>query len=85
MIAKFVQENKVQISAHGNTQQSTAKKKQHTSPSIDVKGASVLSITIISFLIALTLVQSGINPEVLPQVAIAFVVSAISLVYICFN
>ena len=79
MIAKFVQENKVQISAQGNTQQSTAKKNQYTSPSIDVKGASVLSITIISFLIALTLVQSGINPEVLPQVAIAFVVSAISL------
>src|SRR6476646_7180472 len=65
MIAKFVQENKVQISAHGNTPQSTAKKKQRTSPSIDIKGASVLSITIISFLIALTLVQSGINPEVL--------------------
>jgi MFS family permease len=79
MIAKFVQENKAQISAHGNTPQSSAKKKQRTSHSIDVKGASVLSITIISFLIALTVVQSGINPEVLPQVAIAFVVSAISL------
>src|SRR6476620_5144976 len=79
MIAKFVKENKSQLVTHGNTQQSTAKKKQRTSPSIDIKGASVLSITIISFLIELTLVQSGINPEVLPQVAIAFVVSAISL------
>jgi MFS family permease len=79
MIAKFVQENKVQISAHGNTQQSSGKKKQHMSPSIDVKGASVLSITIISFLVALTLVQSGISSKVLPYVAIAFVVSAISL------
>jgi hypothetical protein len=79
MIAKFVQENKVQISDHGNTQQSTDKKKQHTSPSIDIKGALALSITVISFLVALTLVQSGINSKVLPQVAIAFVVSAISL------
>jgi MFS family permease len=72
MIAKFVQENKVQISDHGNTQQGT-------SPSIDIKGAVALSITVISFLVALTLVQSGINSKVLPQVAIAFVVSAISL------
>jgi MFS family permease len=79
MIAKFVQENKVQISDHGNTQQSTDKKKQHTSSSIDIKGALALSITVISFLVALTLVQSGINSKVLPQVAIAFVVSAISL------
>src|SRR5918996_5509563 len=78
MIAKFVQENKVQISDHGNTQ-STDKKKQHTSPSIDIKGAVALSITVISFLVALTLVQSGINSKVLPQVAIAFLVSAISL------
>src|SRR5215217_2949680 len=79
MIAKFVQENKVQISDHGNTQQSTDKKKQHTSPSIDIKGALALSITVISFLVALTVVQSGINSKVLPRVAIAFVVSAISL------
>ena len=79
MIAKFVQEDKVQISDHGNTQQSTDKKKQHTSPSIDIKGAIALSITVISFLGALTLVQTGINSKVLPQVAIAFVVSAISL------
>jgi len=79
MIAKFVQENKVQISDHGNTQQSTDKKKQHTSPSIDIKGTLALSITVISFLVALTLLQSGINSKVLPPVAIAFVVSAISL------
>src|SRR6478736_6413133 len=42
MIAKFVQENKVQISAHGNTPQSTAKKKHRTSPFIDIKAASLL-------------------------------------------
>jgi MFS family permease len=79
MIAKFVKENKSQLVTHGNTQQSTDKKKQYTSPSIDIKGALVLSITIISFLIALTLIQSGINPKTLPQIGIAFIVSAISL------
>ncbi|HEY6885493.1 MAG TPA: MFS transporter [Nitrososphaeraceae archaeon] len=79
MIAKFVQENKAQIAAQGNTQQSTGKKKQHTSPTIDIKGALALSITVISFLIALTLVQSGINPKTLSQIEIAFIASAISL------
>ena len=79
MIAKFVQENKAQIAAQGNTQQSTAKKKQHTSHSIDIKGALALSITVISFLIALTLVQSGINSKTLPQIGVAFIASAISL------
>ena len=79
MIAKFVKENKSQLVTHGNTQQSTGKKEQYTSPSIDIKGALVISITIISFLIALTLIQSGINSKTLPQIGIAFIVSAISL------
>jgi len=79
MITKFVKENKSQLVTHRNTQQSTGKKKQYTSPTIDIKGALVLSITIISFLIALTLIQSGINPKTLPQIGIAFIVSAISL------
>jgi MFS family permease len=79
MIAKFVKENKIQITAHRNTQQSIGKKKQHTSPTIDIKGALALSITVISFLVGLTLVQSGINSKTLPQIEIAFVASAISL------
>ena len=79
MIAKFVQENKAQIADQGNTQQSTGKKKQHSSHSIDIKGAMALSITVISFLIALTLVQSGLNSKTLPQIGIAFIASAISL------
>ena len=79
MIAKFVKENKSQLVTHGNTQQSTGNKEQYASPSIDIKGALVLSITIISFLIALTLIQSGINSKTLPQIGIAFIVSAISL------
>jgi MFS family permease len=78
MIAKFVKENKVQLITPTSNQKSIGKNEQ-MSPSIDIKGALVLSITIISFLIALTLVQSGINSKTLPQVGIAFIVSAISL------
>jgi MFS family permease len=78
MIARFVKENNGQLGAHEDTHQSTSKK-EHTSPSIDIKGALVLSSTIISFLIALTLVQSGVNSTTLPKIGIAFVISAISL------
>jgi MFS family permease len=78
MIAKFVKENKGQLMTSVSNQESIGKN-EHTSSSIDIKGALVLSITIISFLIALTLVQSGINSKTLPQIGIAFVVSAISL------
>ena len=78
MIAKFVRENKGQLTATRSAQESTGKK-QYVSPSIDIKGALVLSITIISFLVALTIVQSGINSTSLPQIGIAFVVSVISL------
>jgi MFS family permease len=80
MIAKFIKENKGQLTSFASNQQGANKNENgYSSPSIDIKGALVLSITIISFLVALTLVQSGINSKVLPQVAIAFVVSAISL------
>jgi len=77
MIAKFVKENKGQLTDSVSTQESNGKK--HTSPSIDLKGALAFSITIISFLIALTLVQSEINSKTLPQIGIALVVSIISL------
>jgi MFS family permease len=46
---------------------------------IDIKGVLALSATITSFLIALTLIQTGISSENLPQIAAAFVASAISL------
>ena len=78
MIAKFVKENKGQLPVPVNTQQSTSKKR--TSPSIDMKGAVALSATITAFLMALTLVQTGINSETMPQIGVAFVVSAISLI-----
>lgn len=75
MIAKFVKENKQQLVAL--SQQSTGR--HRTSPSIDMKGAAALSATIIAFLMALTLIQTGIDSKTLPQIGVAFIVSAISL------
>lgn len=69
MIARFVKESKTQ----------PAESEKQPRPSIDMKGAAALSATIISFLMALTLVESGISPENLPQIAAAFVVSVVSL------
>ena len=53
--------------------------KKWAAPSIDMKGALALSATIIAFLMALTLVETGVNSETLPQIGVAFVVSVISL------
>ena len=78
MIAKFVKENKGQLIAPANTQERNMGKKR-ASPSIDIKGAIALSATIIAFLMALTLVETGINSQTLPQIGVSFVVSAISL------
>ena len=77
MIAKFVKENKGQLAVPLRFQQGVDIKR--TSPSIDIRGALALSGTIIAFLIGLTLVQTGTNSENLPQIAVAFVVSVISL------
>src|ERR671919_9434 len=77
MIAKFVKENKQQLVVPVNTHQGTSIKQ--ASPSIDIKGAAALSATIIAFLMALTLIQTGIDSKTLPQLGVAFVVSAISL------
>ena len=74
MIAIFVKENKGQLSDPAKIQKSAGKR-----PSIDLKGALALSVTIIAFLMALTLVESGIEPETLPQIGVAFIVSVISL------
>jgi len=88
IVARFVKENKRQLITDfnirnqeiDNEKDQEQKPHQHqSSPSLDIKGALVLSITIISFLIALTLLQSGINSNALPEVGIAFLVSAISL------
>src|SRR6478736_9480999 len=88
IVARFVKENKRQLITDFNIRnQEIADEKdqeqklhQHqSSPSLDIKGALILSITIISFLIALTILQSGINSNTLPEVGIAFIVSAFSL------
>jgi hypothetical protein len=80
MIAIFVKENRRPDHAITvKSPESTLNKKQ-TSLSIDIKGVLALSVTISSFIIALTLIQIGINSENLPQIAGAFVTSAISLI-----
>ena len=79
MIAKFVRENKQQLITVPVKSQEGISKKKRMSPSIDVKGALALSATVIAFLMALTLVETGINSETLPQIEAAFVVSVISL------
>ena len=76
MIIKFVKENKGQLPVPLNQQDVDIKR---ASPSIDIRGALALSGPIIAFLMGLTLVQTGTNPENLPQIAAAFVASVISL------
>src|SRR3954453_18498475 len=71
IVARFVKENKRQLITDFNIrnqeidnekdQEQKLHQQHQSSPSLDIKGALVLSITIISFLIALTLLQSGIN------------------------
>src|SRR5215218_1674076 len=83
MIAKFVKENNREqdqfIAAKAPEITSNNKKRSSSSFSIDIKGVLALSATISSFLIALTLIQIGASSENLPQIAAAFVASAISL------
>jgi MFS family permease len=80
MIAKFVKENTElgQSSTSTKARESNSNKKRGTI-SIDIKGVLALSVTITSFLIALTLIQIGVSSENLPQITGAFITSAISL------
>jgi MFS family permease len=82
MIAKFIRENNREQgkSSPAKVPESNSNnKKRVSSVSIDIKGVLALSATISSFLIALTLIQTGVTSENLPQIAAAFVASAISL------
>jgi MFS family permease len=83
MIAKFVkEENKKEQnqSIIPNAAETTANSKKRVSSfSIDIRGVLALSATIASFLIALTLIQTGVSSENLLQIVAAFVASAISL------
>jgi MFS family permease len=83
MIAKFVKENN---NREQQNQSITPKapeisldNKKRISFSIDIKGVLALSATITSFLMALTLIQTGVSSENLTQIAAAFIASAISL------
>jgi MFS family permease len=81
MIFKFVKENNSREQDQSNparVPEGTSNKKR-VSFSIDIKGILALSATITSFLMALTLIQTGVTSENLPQIATAFVASAISL------
>jgi MFS family permease len=84
MIAKFVKEDNNRQQNQSiiipKAPETTAyNKKQVSSFSIDIKGVLALSATITSFLIALTLIQTGVSSENLLQIVAAFVASAISL------
>ncbi|MDQ3807888.1 MAG: MFS transporter, partial [Thermoproteota archaeon] len=80
MISKFVKENNREQdqSSPAKATEGTSRKKR-ASFSIDIKGVLALSATITSFLMALTLIQTGVSSENLSQILAAFVASAISL------
>jgi MFS family permease len=81
MIAKFVKENNREQnqSITPKAPEISLDNKKRISFSIDIKGVLALSATITSFLMALTLIQTGVSSENLTQIAAAFIGSAISL------
>ena len=79
LIAMFVNEHKVPDRSNNSRIHGDASDKKRKSLSIDIKGILALSATITSFLVALTLIQIGVSAENLPQIAGAFVISAVSL------
>ena len=79
MIAKFVKEDKKMHNMDlGRSPTNTLTIRRPSFP-IDIKGVGALSVTITSFLIALTLIQIGVSSQNIAQIASAFVVSGISL------
>src|ERR671921_986832 len=81
MIAKFVKENNREQnqSITPKAPEISLDNKKRISFSIDIRGVLALSTTITSFLMALTLIQTGVSSENLTQIAAAFIGSAISL------
>jgi MFS family permease len=82
MIAKFVRENKDVSRGEASTaiDQKNLLSRKKVAHSIDLKGALALSATIIAFLLALTLIEAGINSANISQIQAAFIVSVISLI-----
>ncbi len=81
LIARFVRENRHEepVDSISTKVDRNESDKKHRSLSIDIKGILALSATVSSFLIALTLIQIGVNSQNPPEIAAAFATSAISL------
>jgi MFS family permease len=79
LIARFVKEYKVPNRSNNSKIQRNVSEKKGKPFSIDIKGIVALSVTISSFLIALTVIQIGVNNENILQIAGAFMISAIAL------
>ena len=79
LIAKVVKEYEAPNQSNNSKIQGGASQKKGKPFSIDIKGIVALSITISSFLIALTIIQIGVNNENILQIAGAFIISAIAL------
>ena len=79
LIAKFVKEYEAPSRSTNSKIQGDVSKKKGKPFSIDIKGIVALSVTISSFLIALTVIQIGVNNENILQIAGAFIISAIAL------
>ena len=79
LIARFVKEYKLPNRSNNSKTQGDVSEKKGRPFSIDIKGIVTLSVTIASFLIALTIIQIGVNNENILQIAGAFIISAISL------
>ena len=79
LIAKFVKEYEAPKRSNGSKIQMEISEKKKKSLSMDIKGIVALSVTISSFLIALTVIQIGVNNENVLQIAGAFIISAIAL------
>jgi MFS family permease len=79
MIAKFVKEDKKSYQMDSVKPREPTSSRKRASFPIDIKGVAALSVTITSFLIALTLIQIGVNSQNILHIAGAFVTSAISL------
>jgi MFS family permease len=79
LIAKFAKEYEAPNRSNGSKIQMEISEKKKKSLSIDIKGIVALSVTISSFLIALTVIQIGVNNENVLQIAGAFIISAIAL------
>jgi MFS family permease len=80
LIAKFVKEQNEQSTIENQKRETKPAKAGDRSSILDFKGIITLSITITSFLIALTAVQIGITNENIPLISSSFAISAVSLV-----